>query len=363
MEIREYIREYLRTKRRWLLPLVAVPIVAGVSAAALIAVQPPESTARVQVRVPSSESNGDSQIGLYIARLSEGLTLPSVQRQIVADTRVPLAEMRSLAVERREQSDQFVVTLTTTAGDDRTLATAVNAAKVGSVWVAEQATGQIDAALKVAQTSFDEAQSALFAYQDEIDNLDPTVTYAAVSRSIVTPPPTVSVASLRAQQSELVGQVRRYTELRDAVARANGQLAAARTVSANQQALIATAESGQLILDSRVVARSTVQPIIEGAVMAAVFAFLLVLGLSMVPDLLRRQRTRTAEVGPKPGVEGTEPDAQAAADRREFDKPVAHPAEGGTSDSTSSEEPEPTSSGEPEEDRVPVHSSNSAGSV
>lgn len=292
MEIREYIREYRRTKRRWLGLLVAVPIVAGAAAAALLTIQPASSTAQVQARVPAPHNIGDSQIGLYIARLREGLTLPSVQGQIVASTDVPLAALRSLTVERQQQSDQFVLTLTSTAGNDRTAAAAVAAANVGGVWVAQQDTRRIDAALKVAQESFDQAQNALFAYQDEIGDLDPTVTYGAVARSLVAPPANVSIESLRAQEKELVSQVRRYTQLRDAVNQANGQVGAARTASTNHQALIATAESGELILDSHIVRQSRLQPIIEGAALAAAVAFLLVLGLSLLPDLFRRQRPR-----------------------------------------------------------------------
>jgi hypothetical protein len=307
MEIREYIREYWRTKRRWLGLLVAVPIVAGTAAAALLASQPAESTAQVQARVPAPHNIGDSQIGLYIARLREGLTLPSVQQQIVAGTDVPLATLRSLTVERQQQSDQFVVTLTTTAGNDRTVATAVAAANIGSVWVAQQDTRRIDTALKVAQDAFDQAQNALFAYQDEIGDLDPTVTYATVSRSLVAPPPNVSIASLRAQQEALVSQVRRYTQLREAVEMATGQVTAARTASTNQQALITTAESGELVLDSRALRESRVRPIVEGAGLAAAVAFLLVLGLSLLPDLFRRQRPRvsTTDAPSDPGGSDT----------------------------------------------------------
>jgi hypothetical protein len=359
MEIREYIREYRRTKRRWLLLLVALPIVAGLAAGAMLAVEPAKSTATVHVRVPSAHAIGDSQIGLYIARLSEGLTLPSVRRQIMAESPVPLADLRSLTVERQAQSDQFVVTLTTTIGNDRTLATAITAAKVGTLWVARQDTGRIDAALRAAQAAYDEAQAALFAYQDEIGDLDPVGTYATVSRSMIAPSPNVSIAALRAQQAALVAQVRRFTQLRDAVNIANSHLGAARAASTNQQAQVTTSESGELILDSQVVRRSTIQPVIEGAALAAVVAFLLVLGLSLLPDLIRRQRTQTSTTQtsttqtstaqastaePAPGTDDAERDPPVDAGRQEHPEPMVTPVDAAT----------PSSSDEPSEDRVPV---------
>jgi hypothetical protein len=327
MEIREYIREYRRSKRRWLPLLVAVPILAGASSAAILAVQPVESTARVQMRVPSSYAIGDSQIGLYIARVSEALKLPSVQKDIVGDSGIPPAQLSSLTAERRDQSDQFVVSLTTTAGPDRTLTTVVAAGKISSVWVAKQDTSRTDAALKVAQAGYDQAQNALSTFQDEIDNLDPTVTYQTVLRLLITPPPSVSLESLRAQQAALVPQVRRYNQLRDAVNMTNGQLGAARAASAIQQGLVATAESGELILESHNVGQSRVQPIINGAALAAVMAFALVLGLSMLPDLLRRQRTRATAAESRPESEGVKPDPQPADDGQEPAQPAATAAE------------------------------------
>jgi hypothetical protein len=349
------IREYIRTKRRWLLPLVAVPVVAGAVTAFVLAGQTPETTARVQVQVPTEFANSDSQIGLHIARFSEGLNLATVQKQIIEASGIRRGQLNSLRVERRGQSDQFNVTLTSTTGPERTLAAAETAAKVGSVWVAEQSARSSAEALEAARATFDQAQSALFAYQDEIGDLDPNVTYAAVTRSLLNPG-NASIESLRAQQEELVGQIRRMNELKSSVGAASSLLGQASAASARDRAKVAAAQSGEQILQSNIVPQSTLRPIIEGAGVAAVVAFLAVLGLSLLPDVLTRKRSRSREERPVPATAVAAPEpgsvpAQQGATAPPNGWAEATPAGSARSDVQARVRPSPRA-----RNGVPVHS-------
>jgi len=58
------IRDYARVKRRWLAPLLLVPLLAGAATGLILLRQPVEYTASVQLLTPPSYSNSDSSIGL-----------------------------------------------------------------------------------------------------------------------------------------------------------------------------------------------------------------------------------------------------------------------------------------------------------
>jgi hypothetical protein len=122
------------------------------------------------------------------------------------------------------------------------------------------------------------------------------------------------VAALQARQDALVPQVRRFNDLKAVVAAANGTLGAARAAQTKDFAQVAAAQSGQQIVESSIRQRSALRPILEGAGVAAVIAFLVVLGLSLLPDLFRRQRVGRPQ----------EP-ATASADAASAAEPVASP--------------------------------------
>lgn len=307
------IRDYVRTKRRWLVPLIVVPVVAAAVAGWMIAAQPTKTVAQVQARVPTAVSNSDSQIGLYIARFNEGLSLNAVRTQIVRESDLGRDELRSLRVARRGQSDQFVVTLTTTARPGVARTAAESATKIGSVWVANQEARNSAESVEFATKQYDEARNALFAYQDEIGELDPSATYTQVSRLLEAG--SGDSAALQARQDALVPQVRRFNDLKAVVAAANGTLGAARAAQGKDLVQIAAAQSGQQIVESSIRQRSALRPILEGAGVAAVIAFLVVLGLSLLPDLFRRQRAGRPQ----------EP-ATASAEAASAAEPVASPA-------------------------------------
>lgn len=346
------IREYVRTKRRWLLPLVAVPILAGVLTGGVLANQAPESTVRVYVQVPPDQSNSDSQIGLYVARFREALNLAKVRKRIADEAGIDREQLRTLDAARRGQSDQFTVSLTTTAGGERTLTAAETAARMGSVSVAEQSTESTDELLAAAKVSFDEAQNALFAYQDEIGDLDPNATYAAVTRQLLSPG--APTEALQAQQAELVPQVRRFNELKTGVAASSGRLSAAQNASAKQRAEVAAAESGRQILESDRVRRSTLRPIIQSVALAAFVAFLAVLGLSLLPDLFRRQRTPGTGAGPTATAEAASARPQPIPAQQAPTEPAADRLPPATATSSGSDGQ--TTNG------VPLHSSSNPAS-
>lgn len=296
------IREYLKAKRRWLPALVLVPMLAGAATVGYVALQPPEVTAEVRAYVPPALTSSDSQIGLYVARLDETLKLRGARTEIAAIAQVRPNQLEAVTAERTGQSDQFTLTVVTTAPEERAVAVAEAAAKWGTSQVARQTLQGADVTTELARQNFDKAQTDLFAYQDEIRDLDPNVTYANVSRQVLDPGPDTDVAALRSQQEELVAQVRRYNELRSVVQTTSSSLGQAQSQSNARGAEIIAAESGSQILFTEVVD----EPIpgmryLEHAGLSIVLAFIAVLGLSLLPDLLRRRPT-----SPEPAAPGTD---------------------------------------------------------
>ncbi len=291
------IREYFKAKRRWLPALIAVPLLAAAATAGYVSTQPAETTAEVRGYVPPSLTNSDSQIGLYVARLNEGLSLDSVRSEIAAIGQAGPDQVVEVGVERNGQSDQFTLSVVTTVPADRAVAVAEAAAKVGTAFVAQQSLQGADITTDLARQNFDTAQSELFAYQDEIGDLDPNVTYATVSRELLDPGPTADVGALSAQQQELVGQVRRFNELRAVFQSTSSALGTAQAQSNGRSAEIIGAESGSQILFTEVVEDSFPgMRFVEPAGLSLVLAFVVVLGLSLLPDLLRRTPSGPATV-------------------------------------------------------------------
>lgn len=291
------IREYLRAKRRWLPALVAAPIVAALATVGVVHLQPPETTARVTAYVPPALTNSDSQIGLYIARLSQGLLLPNVKANIATKAEIDAEDLVSLAVKRSGQSDQFDVTVVTTVPSERAVQVVEAATKVGTAFVARQSLSGADVTTEISRQNFIKAQNDLFAYQDEIRDLDPNITYNNVSRQLIQPDGRSNTSALRTQQGELVKQVRRYNELKATVQTTSGSLGSAQTQSAQRAGEVVAADNGSQILYSGLVPASVPgMRYIEPAGLAVVLAFVAVLGLSLLPDLLRAASGGTAAV-------------------------------------------------------------------
>lgn len=296
------IREYIKAKRRWLPALLVVPLLAGAAAAGAVSLQAPESTAEVQGYVPPALTNSDSQIGLYIARLNQGLLLGSVQSDVAMQAQIAPDELISIDAVRSGQSDQFVLTAVTTAPAERAVAIAETATKVGTAFVARQANAGADVSTGISRETFQKAQNDLFAYQDEIADLDPNVTYTNVSRSLLAPGPTTDIPALQAQQKELVGKVRRFNELKAVFTTASSSLGAAQSQSTARAAEVIAAQSGSQILYSAFVPQSVASRFLEPAGLALVLAFIAVLGLSLLPDLLRRSPSAPTPSTPAPST-------------------------------------------------------------
>lgn len=71
---------------------------------------------------------------------------------------------------------------------------------------------------------------------------------------------------------------------------ADGMLGTGRAAQVKDLAQVTAAQSGHQIVQSSIGQRSALRPILEEAGVAAVIAFVVVLGLSLLPDLFRRQR-------------------------------------------------------------------------
>lgn len=316
MEIRDYFKE----KRRWLPALVLVPLLAGAATVGYVSLQPAEVTAEVRSYVPPSLTSSDSQIGLYIARLNEALRLDEVTAEVAAVGQVRPGQLDSITAERNGQSDQFTLIAVTTAPEESAVPLAEAAVKVGTAFVARQSLQGADINTELAQADFDRAQAELFAYQDEIGDLDPNITYSNVSRELLNPGAGTEVAALTARQDELVGQVRRFNELKAAFQTTSGTLGAAQAQSNGHSAEIITAESGRQILFSKLDDQGVPgMRFLESAGLAVVLAFLAVLGLSLLPDLLRRTPRGTATVsrGDRGPVSESPTTAIEIQDRRE----------------------------------------------
>lgn len=283
------IRDYFKQKRRWLPALVVVPLLAGAATVGYVGLQPAEVSAEVRGAVPASLTNSDAQIGLYIARLNEALLLDEVEAEIVVAGQVEAQQIESITAERNGQSDQFTLVAVTTAPEERAVPLAEAAVKVGTAFVARQSLQGAEINTELARADFDRAQAEMFAYQDEIGDLDPNVTYANVSRELLSPAPDTNVTALTARQGELVAQVRRFNELKAAFQTTSGTLGAVQAQSNAHSAEIITAESGRQILYSQLGEEAVPgMRYLESAGLAVVLAFLAVLGFSLLPDLLRR---------------------------------------------------------------------------
>lgn len=323
------IREYLKAKRRWLPALVAVPLLAAAATVGYVSLQPPETTVEVRGYVPPALTSSDSQIGLYIARLNEGLGLDRVRTDIARTAQIDETQLVQVSVDRTGQSDQFTLTTVTTVPPERAIAVGESAAKVGTGFVARQALQGADGTTKLARDNFDKAQTELFAYQDEIGDLDPNVTYANVSRQLLDPAPTTNVADLQAQQKKLVAEVRRYNELKAVTQTTSGILGGAQAQSNSHSGEIIAAEAGDQILFSDVVQ----DPIpgmrfLEPAGLTLVLTLIAVLGLSLLPDLLRRTPAGPATVS-RGSANPPEPPTPALGQRRTFAEPQLTPPQPG----------------------------------
>lgn len=342
------LREYVGAKRLWLVPLIVVPLIAGGVTAFLLEQQPPTSEAQVRIQVPPDSNNSDSQIGLYVAKLAEALRVDVIERQVVEASGVAADELaEGLSVGRQGQSDQIVLTLATTSGDQQTLLAAEVAAQASLNYLVTRSAASVEQTLESAQAAFTQAQQALFAYQDEIGVLDPPaalqqvtgalrsaqgdlVADRAVGDSVGAARAQAEVNLLTAQQTELVPQVRAFAELQAAVEAAREALADAQRDFTQYQARVATAGSGEQIVESAVDREAS--GLIEGVGLAVVVAFLAVLGLSVVPDAFRAQRPRhrlslreqrTSALGDSRPGRGREDEGSPGGDENGDESPTA----------------------------------------
>lgn len=308
------LREYFRLRRRWLVPLVLVPVIAGGVAGALVLREPSTSSARVQLQVPPSDDNSDSAIGLYAARLGQAFSVDSVDKAVAGQVHMSPGDIQTgVAVARIGNSDQLALTFTAPVGPgDATLAAKV-AAQEGITYVATQS-GDPKQALTVAQRTLAAAQDALIKFQDQVGTLDPNAAYqqavqseratgaqlaanqaagdaAAVNRS------QLQINSLRQQEEQLVPVIRQYTPLQQALTAATNQFAQAQNQSFDYQTRVAYAKSGDQIVQSSVSTPRKLRRVIESAAVAAIGGLLVVLGIALLPDLVRRQRGSGARSG------------------------------------------------------------------
>jgi hypothetical protein len=281
------IREYLHTKRRWLGIVIAAPIVAGLVTAGVVNYQPPKTAAQVTVFVPPVLGTSDGPVGLYVARVRQALLLDNVLSEVTTKALITPADLVSVAVERSGQSDQFVLSAVTRAAPERAIFIAETATKVGTEFVARQALSGLSASTEVAHKAFVQAQVDLSAYQDEIGELDPNATYIRLRSGQADTDPQ--------QEKKLADEVRRYNELKGNLQTAGGVLNSAQAQSTKASAEIVAAESGTYIISSSI----QVDPIpgmryLKPAGLAAVLAFMVAVGLTLLPDLLNAIRGGTA---------------------------------------------------------------------
>lgn len=301
------LRHYIRVKRRWLIPLVVVPVLAAGTAAWIVHSRPEQSTAEVQLSAPAGTSNSEQAIGLYVAKLSQALTVDSVLEQVAKESSVPASTLSgAIGVSRIGNSDQADVTVTTPDGDARTETAAKAAARAGILYVATHSDDS-QQALTLAQGQLDQAQKALFAFEDQIGMLDPSATYQQVTSALHSAQAQLAAAQAtgdvagaarlqaqigvyQQQQGQLVPSVRQFDQLQAAVSAATNRVNTAQAQVLAQQTRVSGAQNGGQIVQASVSTAGRMRPILEAAGLAAVLAFLVVLGISLLPDLFRRQR-------------------------------------------------------------------------
>lgn len=290
MEIGQYLRA-----RPWSVAIALLfPILAGLTAYALLQGPPTRYSASASVPVPESVG-GSASIGIFAADFSLAAERERILEPIAEKNGVTVGGLRNnLDVERLGQSSRLTVSYSNRNEDkvEPVLRDFITATLV------ELTSDEASVAnLKAAQAAAAKAQSALRTFQNE-NSLDPQRDYNQYSSAVIdlqeegiTSGPQYNAAVARRDRQ--VEVVRQYESLLAADEAAQDALRDAQSAARSSQAAATAARNPAVIEDLTVEEISQTSRVVQGTAVAAILGALVGLALLVLPDLLRGGRRRT----------------------------------------------------------------------
>lgn len=318
MELSQYFGSLFRKAM-----IVVTMAAAGVITGLVVSSQPSTYEASVRLLVPGDQTGSVGVSSLYIANFkeaarSESILQDAARRNSISESAIADA----LKVSQVGQSSQLQVSF---ENEDARIAEGVASAvaRSAAVALAQQRVDQAASSLEAARGQYENAFGELTAFQAQNDNVEAQPRYDAQRAAVDALRAQLAQAELRNNQTlanSLRNQIeakstdlaalrdlaRQESALQDSIDAAQSVRNEARKDLVSAQAIATRAQSDSLVSGRGTEQISTSRVAIQAAILAAVAAFALILGLFMLLDGMKKRRaTKRAAKAASIGTAGT----------------------------------------------------------